>query len=82
MLECGKNYRGTITENCLTCNVIDNEEHRLNVCMRFSDTNYSNDTEKIPLETIYSEDVNSLRIIIERIEKIWNVKTGHGTIIS
>ena len=27
MLECGRNYKGTIQQICKTCNVIDDEEH-------------------------------------------------------
>ena len=79
MLECGKNYRGTLTEQCTTCNQNDTEEHRLNSCTKYEDTNYLNDPEKIPFDTIFLSNVESLRTIIQRIESVWNVKSGHGT---
>ena len=39
---------------------------------------YSNSDEKIPFETIYSDDQVVLKTIFERINKVWNVKTGRG----
>ena len=32
MLECGKNMRGTIPEKCPQCDILDDENHRLNYC--------------------------------------------------
>ena len=81
MLECGKNFKGTMQEVCSQCNKIDDEEHRLNYCSRFNNYNfyYDNLDKKIEFKTIFSSDVSVLRIIIDRIGKVWNVKTGHGT---
>ena len=78
MLVCGKNFRGTINYICPICNTIDNEEHRLNECVNYESINYSNSDEKIPFETIYSDDQVVLKTIFERINKVWNVKTGRG----
>ena len=78
MLVCGKNFRGTINNMCPICNTIDNEEHRLNECVNYQSVNYSNSDEKIPFETIYSDDPVVLKTIFERINKVWNVKTGRG----
>ena len=78
MLECGKNYRGTLTEKCLTCNQIDTEEHRLNECVKLIDRNFVTNDKKIPFDTIYSTNVNLIREIIPRINLVWNVHSGHG----
>ena len=79
MLECGKNFRGTLAVKCITCNEIDNEEHRLNKCSKFIDINHIDKNEKIMFETVYSTNVESLRTVIRRIETVWNVRLGHGT---
>ena len=79
MLECGKNFRGTLTERCITCNTIDNEEHRLNECTKYSHNNYVDTNEKIPFKTIYTTNVESIRTLIHRIDTVWNVSSGHGT---
>ena len=63
---------------CPICNTIDNEEHRLNECVNYQSVNYSNSDEKIPFETIYSDDPVVLKTIFERINKVWNVKTRRG----
>ena len=33
----------------------------------------------ISLDTIYTNDVETLKIIVERISHVWNVETAHGT---
>ena len=82
MLECGKNFKGSMPVLCTVCNVTDTEEHRINHCSRFEELNFCdrNIHEKVEFNTIYSDDLDTLRIIIGRINKLWNVKNGHGTI--
>ena len=74
-----KLLNGTLSDNCLTCNTADSEEHRLNVCTKYLETNFLFENEKIPFDTVFSTNVELLRNIIERIGKVWNVKTGHGS---
>ena len=79
MLECGKNYKGTIKENCTTCNVYDDEEHRLNHCIKYRELNYHDADEKTPFKTIFSNDISEVKNIFPMIEQVWNVKLGHGS---
>ena len=79
MLECGQNFKGTISSQCLRCDVPDNENHRLNVCPNYSNINFVNDDQKIPFDSIYSDNVETLRVIILRINQLWNLKNGHGS---
>ena len=82
MLECGKNFKGTLNEMCsFCCNVIDDEEHRLNVCPKYDHLNYCNDAELVKFETIFSENIDDIKLIISRISTIWNIKTGHGSML-
>ena len=79
MLECGTNFKGTHAIQCLTCNTIDNEEHRLNNCVRLKEFNFCDSDNKTSFDTIYSTDILQLREIISRISLVWNIKTGHGS---
>ena len=79
MLECGKNYRGSLKELCNECNIYDDENHRLNHCSKWKDTNLYNNDEKVDINLMYSNDINVLRQIISKIEGVWNIKTAHGT---
>ena len=82
MLECGKNFKGTLDVRCGVCDKLDDEEHRLNVCTKYLNINYSQNHTTLSFDAIYSNDMDTIKMIIERIEKVWNVKTGHGTMNS
>ena len=53
MLECVRNFKGTVEFQCKSCNVIDDEEHRLNHCILFKDLNFRDCTEKIPFNSTF-----------------------------
>ena len=78
MLQCGKNYGGSMQNLCPDCNCLDDENHRLNFCPKWSENNQVNTCDTISFESIYSNDENVLKTIIPVIEKLWNTKTGHG----
>ena len=63
---------------CPDCNCLDDENHRLNFCPKWSENNQVNTCDTISFESIYSNDENVLKTIIPVIEKLWNTKTGHG----
>ena len=81
MLECGKNHKGTLSLECTTCNIIDDENHRLNDCPKWQHRNIHNskEHERIDFNKIFSNDICILREIIPVIQNLWNVKTAHGT---
>ena len=78
-LECGKNYKGTMQENCVLCNCIDDENHRLNHCSRWKNTNLYETIEKVDFAGIFSDDLTNIRHVTEKIGNVWNTRTGHGS---
>ena len=74
VLECGKNYKGTMREICDTCNCIDDENHRLNYCIKWRNMNLYESTEKL-----YSDSLVDIRHITDMIEKVWNTHTANGS---
>ena len=78
MLECGKNYKGTMKETCATCSVLDDENHRLNSCPMFSSVN-NYGKEKVDFNNIFSHDPDVFRDAIRSIGNVWNTRTAHGT---
>ena len=80
MLECGRNYRGTMSIMCDDCCCIDDEEHRLNICPKYGYVNYINNNDAVRFDTIFSDKIDDLKLIIPRIANVWNVKSGHGSI--
>ena len=79
MLECGINFKGTMRPICTTCDVVDNEYHRLNECSRYASTNLSNNSEKIDFNLIYSSEIETIRSIIAKIKLVWNMKCANGS---
>ena len=82
MLACGKNYKGSMSEMCGTCNVIDDENHRLNFCSKYRETNLYDNTEKKDFAKIFSHDIDILRDILPKIQKVWNTKTARGSMVA
>ena len=80
MLACGNNFRGTMEAKCNICDATDNEEHRLNYCYKYRDINEYYMVEKTDFQQIYSNDINTLRTIIRKIDKVWDTKMAHGNI--
>ena len=79
MLQCGKNFKGTLSETCHTCNILDDEEHRLNYCPKFKNVNNYNGSLKSDFNLIYSESIIELRKVIPDIMKVWNTKNANGS---
>ena len=79
MLECGKNFRGSIEQSCKNCKCIDDENHRLNYCIRWRDINLYDCNEKVDLNIIYSDSLRDLKPILSKIETVWNTKNAYGT---
>ena len=79
MLECGINFKGTLSSICNQCCTKDDENHRLNHCKRYQSINFYNETRKVDFTDVYSQDIDVLKQIIRNIEKVWNTKTSNGT---
>ena len=79
MLECGKNFKGTMGIKCNLCNVQDDENHRLNHCAKWKDRNLFNSNEKVDFQNVHSNDILNLKAVIPHIQTLWNVKNAHGT---
>ena len=78
MLECGKNLKGTLPEICQNCSVSDDEDHRMNKCPNWKDTNFLESETKIDFCNVYSSDPTILPGIIKRIQKVWELSLGKG----
>ena len=81
MLECGANFQNSNNIMCPSCNTRDNEDHRLNHCIRFRTTNNFDQSEKVLFKDIYSTDTGVLKRVIRKIEMVWNTRNAHGNMI-
>ena len=81
MLECGKNFKGSMKQMCAQCDKVDDENHRINHCPKWKESNLVESDKKIDFSLIYSNDIDVIRSIILPIERVWNTKTAHGTMM-
>ena len=63
---------------CSKCNVTDDEDHRINFCMRWENQNQANDLEKCNFSDIFSSDKNTLEPVVSCIERIWEFRYANG----
>ena len=80
MLECGSNFKGTMNETCITCNLKDNEHHRLSECSKWKDNRNTNSSEGVDFQDIYSNSKCVLEKIINQIQSLWELTYGNGKI--
>ena len=78
-LVCGVNFKGTLKEICDTCCSIDNEKHRLNICLKWNDMNLSESESKANFDLVYSDSLEDIRTMETHINKVWNTRTACGT---
>ena len=79
MLECGKNFRGSMTETCKECQVLDDENHRLNECPNWRETNLLDRDREVEFCDIFSNDPTKLMHIISHIQSVWELSFGNGS---
>ena len=79
MLQCGKNFKGTNPETCRKCNTIDDENHRMNECPDWRNTNETQNLNNINFQDIYSHDPLILDKVIKRVRGVWELSLGNGT---
>ena len=79
MLECGKNFKGTIPEICRECGEVDDESHRLNRCVNWKHLNFSETAEVIDFGLIYDDDPRKLSPVIKSIQSVWEIYNGNGS---
>ena len=82
MLECGINFKNKLSPTCTQCNSIDDENHRLNECPKWKRINYSEKAEKADFSDIFSNDCETVKNILLKIQTVWNATTENGTMRS
>ena len=79
MLECGKNFKGSIPEMCKKCHVLDDENHRMKDCPDWHHPNDLEDLNLLDFKDIYSNDPQKLQPVIKHIQGVWELSLGKGT---
>ena len=78
MIECGTNFKGTMPETCKACQTTDNENHRLNECISYANLNLADTDAKCNFDDVFSQDSNTLKLIISQLDKVWDFRYTNG----
>ena len=64
-----------MSETCSSCNVTDDENHRLNECTRWT---VDFDRPEINFDDIYSTQIEVIDNLIQHFNKVWELKYANG----
>ena len=77
MLKCANNFSyGHGTKLCDKCKVIDDEDHRINDCIKWERTNLVNSTERVSFCDIYLDDYERCLKVVQTIISMWDLENG------
>ena len=79
MLVCGTNFKATTPTICMECQESDNENHRLNYCRKWQDTNLARSNVKVDFSDVFSDNREKLSPIIRHIQTVWELRLGNGS---
>ena len=80
MLDCGKNFKtGYRGENCRLCNVLDDENHRIDYCKKYKNMNLFFSSTKVDFESIHSGKEEVSKRVLKAVCSIWNLQNGKNT---
>ena len=63
---------------CNPCICVDDENHRLNHCIKQRNINLYDQTEKVDYTEVYSDDLNMVQRVITFIEKVQDTRMSQG----
>ena len=79
MLCCGANFAmGYGSKNCAQCLKLDDVDHRINYCPKYTETNLSGNEDKMEIEMLYSDDIEKVRPVITQILSMWDLEHGRN----
>ena len=77
MLQCASNFSmGYGGKMCGQCNMIDDEDHRINFCKIWRGTNLADCTEKVNFTDLYSENMLVSIPIAKKVIDLWDLGNG------
>ena len=80
MLDCATNYKNKYKSTiCKECTRTDNENHRINECIKYSSINNHDHVEKFEFSIVFSDTVEKLQTAAQVINRIWDLANGKNT---
>ena len=82
MLDCANNFQnGYKSKLCDACNKTDDENHRINECIKWKISNPVTLNEIFDYEKIYSNDIEDLEFASDIVLNKWDLKNGRNCMV-
>ena len=79
MLDCAANFKhGYGGGICKQCNVVDDETHRINSCIKFRERNLFYSRHKYDFQSIFSDDGDCVDRTVEVVNYLWKLDNGRN----
>ena len=80
MLSCRANFSmGTGNKDCIRCAERDDMDHRINRCINYRDINLYDSAHKLDTTMIFSDEIEMVRPVIQRILSMWDLEHEKNT---
>ena len=77
MLQCANNFANNYSgKMCRECGVTDDEQHRINDCLKWEGINLRSSVNKVTYDDLYSLDIDKIMKIVEVIMSMWDLANG------
>ena len=77
MLKCAANFKNSFNNaNCDRCQAPDDENHRINNCVKFENINLYKSPLKIDFNYIYSDNEKAVERVLEAVCFLWDLRNG------
>ena len=74
MLQCANNFACKFKRKlCMSCGVVDDENHRINHCVKWARTNRKESPIKTNFGDIYSSDDDKCQAVLNQIMRLWDL---------
>lgn len=81
MLACKNNYRHQYgSQMCEVCKTVDDEQHRINMCVIWRTVNRYDSNDKVDFADVYRDECDILFDISTVILSVWNLQNGKNEI--
>ena len=76
MENTGNGVTTEVVMQWVACDIVDDENHRMNHCIKWKDINMYGTEHEINFDAVYTNEIDTLKQISGLIQSIWNLENN------